>query len=956
MKHTLNIRQFLMLVIALLCTAFAANGQGASLRGLFIDKANNEPLIGVNIQLISVADTTQKRGITTDVDGSFLFERLRPGNYKLQATYVGYQAFEQVITLDRTNKDLGTLAMEQAALELEGVTVEATQIRAQQKGDTTEYNASAFKVNPDADAEQLVRKMPGITVENGEVKAQGETVRRVLVDGREFFGDDATVALRNLPAEVIDKIQVFDRQSDQAQFTGFDDGNAEKTINITTRTGMSNAQFGKIYAGYGTDERYAAGGSVNFFNKQQRIAVIGLFNNVNQVNFSSQDIAGLTGNNRGGRGGWGGGRGGWGGGGGDFMVGQQGGINTANAFGLNYSNEWGKKLKATGSYFFNNTNNTSNSILEREFFLEEGSSQFYDEINDATSKNYNHRLNGRIEYTIDSTNSLIITPRLNFQDNRSASLLDGSNALANGNLLNTALNNYNANNTSYNFSNNILYRHNFAKRGRTISLSLNTSFNDGEGNSKLYSENEFFDSPQPDRVVDQRSDNLSNSQNYTVSVNYTEPIGKNSQLQLNYRPSLAKSASEQDTRLVDTNGEYTIIDSLLSNSFDNEVLTQRGGLSYRFRKEKINFSFGADYQNVQLSSAQNFPLILDVEKSFNNIMPNAFFTYSPSRTTNLRIFYRTSTNTPSITQLQNVIDNSNPLLLRTGNPDLTQQYSHMFITRFNTTNPKRAQTFFMFGNLNYNANYLGTSTLIASRDTILSEGITLNRGAQLSRPVNLEGAWSFRSFMTYGMPVKLIKSNLNFNAGFSYNRTPGLINGAQNESNTYNINSGIVIGSNISQNLDFTVSYSGNYNIVENSLQPQLNNNFFTHNASLRFNWLPVKSLVITSDVTQSLYRGLGEEFDQDFLLWNAGVGYKFLKNNGGELRLTAFDILKQNNSVSRNVTETYIENNITQVLQQFFMLTFTYNLRNFGTPPAKSSSDGERRWDGPGGFPGSRN
>lgn len=954
MKTSFNLRPFLSLLIALLlCGAVAAQGQGFSLFGKFIDKSSNEPLIGVNIQLTNQLDTTRKMGLTSDVDGGFQFTRLRPGSYKLQASYIGYQPFEQIITMERADKTLGVLAMEQGALQLQGVTVEAVQIRAQQKGDTTEYNANAFKVNPDADAEQLVQKMPGITVENGEVKAQGETVRRVTVDGREFFGEDATLALRNLPAEVIDKIQVFDRMSDQAQFTGFDDGNAEKTINITTRGGMNNAQFGKIYAGYGSDERYAGGGSISFFDKQQRISVVGLFNNVNQQNFSSQDLLGLTGSNNtrrfGGGGGMGRGRGGFGGGSNanDFLVGQQGGINTTNSFGLNYSNNWGTKLKLTGSYFFNNTRNETQSVLERAFFLEDGS-QFYDETNDADSKNFNHRLNARIEYTIDSSNSIIITPRLSFQDNRSLSLLQGFNSLENADLLNKTSNDYSADNTGYNLSNNILYRHSFGKRGRTLSVDISTILNDNSGNSQLYSENEFFDSPQPDQIVDQRSDNASASQTYAIGLNYTEPIGAKSMLQFNYRPAFTNNNAEQTTNLVDANGEYTILDSLLSNDFDNEVLTQRGGLSYRLRGEKWNLSIGSDYQNVQLNSAQNFPLLLDVEKSFDNLLPNAFFMYNPSRTTNLRMFYRTFTNTPSITQLQNVINNSNPLALRTGNPDLKQQYSHTVGGRFNTTNAAKAQTFFIFANLTYNGDYIANSTFIASRDTVLQEGITLNRGAQFTRPVNMEGAWSVRSFMTYGFPIKWIKSNLNFNAGFTYNRTPGLINNAMNEAKNYNFNSGVVIGSNISQNLDFTISYAANYSIVENTLQPELDNNYFYHNAGLRFNWLLLKKLVISSDINQTLYSGLGDEFDQNFFLWNAGIGYKFLKGNAAELRLSAFDLLKQNNSISRNVTETYVEDNLTQVLTQYFMLTFTYNLRNFGTPPPPAPQ-GERNW---GGFP----
>ncbi|MDX1941467.1 MAG: outer membrane beta-barrel protein [Saprospiraceae bacterium] len=963
-----NLKSAAISCLLLFLVAFAAQGQGFSLTGKFLDKGNNEPLIGVNIVLVNQADTTRKMGLTSDVDGKFQFERLRPGNYKLMATYVGYQNFELPVVMARANQDLGNLSMEQAALQLEGVTVEATQIRAQQKGDTTDYNANAFKVNPDADAEQLVRKMPGVTVENGQVKAQGEDVRRVLVDGREFFGDDATLALRNLPAEAVERIQVFDRMSDQSQFSGFNDGNTEKTINIVTRGGgLRNAQFGKIYAGYGTDERYTAGGGISLFNGDSRISIIGLFNNVNQQNFSTQDLLGVTGANRGGGGGGGrgnfggggggGGFGGFGGDSGNFLVGQQSGISSTNSIGFNYSDNWGKKVKVTGSYFFNNSNNDNNNILSRIYFLEENVRQFYDETSESESHNYNHRFNARIEYNIDSTNSIIITPRLNLQNYRSASLVNGENMYDNGTLVNQTENDNDSERMGYTFSNNILYRHRFAKAGRTFSIGFNTDFNDNDGNSSLYSLSQFYDSQDSSLITNQRTNTLSDGYTLSTNVNYTEPIGKKANLQFEYRPSINKNDSERETNDFDeiTNG-YTDLNTALSNKFDNEVITQRGGLSYRWRDEKLNFSFGANYQNVQLSSAQSFPLSLDVEKSFNNLLPNAMFEYRPNRNQSLRLFYRTSTNTPSISQLQNVINNSNPLQLSTGNPDLQQQFSNTVFIRYNLTNPTRAQTFFAFLSGTYNDNYIGTSTLIASKDTVLQDGITLFRGAQLSQPVNLGGNWNVRSFFTYGVPIKLFKSNLNFNAGFTYGRSPGLINNVQNESQTYNVNSGVVIGSNISQSLDFTISYSANYNIVENTLQPQLNNNYFYQLSTLRFNWLPWKKFVVSTDMTHSLYTGLGDDFNQDFLLWNAGLAYKFMKNNAGELRLSVFDLLKQNNSISRTVTETYVEDNINRVLTQYFMLTFTYNLRNFGLGgDMQGQQPGMNPWGGqrpPGNFP----
>ncbi len=933
-------------MLAFLMSAFAVQAQNYSLSGKILDQAGVDPLIGVNVVLLKAADSTQVVGTTTDLEGNFQFPNLASGAYLLRATYVGYQTLQQAVSIERADKTLENLIMDVAALQLEGVTVQGTQVRAQQKGDTTEYNAGAFKVNPDATMEDLVRKMPGVTVENGTVKAQGEDVKRVTIDGREFFGDDATMAMRNLPAQVIDKIQVFDRQSDQAQFTGFNDGNTEKALNIITRGGTKKIEFGKFYAGYGTDERYSVGGNYNLFNGDTKISIVGLSNNVNQQNFSSQDLLGVS-NSGGGRGGFGG-RGG--GAAGNFLVGQQDGINKTNSIGINYADNWGKKLKITGSYFFNNSVNNTQSLSERETFLQEGGSQFYTENSTSERNNYNHRVNFRLEYTIDSSNSLIFTPRLSFQNNRSSSFETGLTSLSDNVKLSDITNDRNSTNEGYNFNNDLLWRHRFAKNGRTFSMNINTSVNDRTGNSDQYALSQFYENNAVDstELVDQITNSASDGYTLSSNLNYTEPIGKSSQLQFTYNPSYSQSNSEKITNGKDENtGEYTDVNTILSNRFDNETTTQRGGLSYRVRMKNTNFNVGLNYQNVLLSSLQSFPNTLTVEQSFNNLLPNAMFEYRPSRTENFRLFYRSSTNTPSISQLQNVIDNSNPLRLSAGNPNLQQQVSHFLVARYNRTNTQKASTFFALISANVADNYITNSTFTAFRDTLLQEGVTLRRGSQLTQPVNLNGYWNIRSFLTYGVPVKLLKSNLNLNGGLTYTNAPGLINNTINTSNTYNVSGGLVLSSNINESLDFTIAYNANYNIVENTLQASLNNNYYYQNSSFRINWLPTKKLVLNSDLTHSLYTGLGEDFNQSFLLWNAGIGYKFLKNNAGEIRLNAFDLLKQNNSVTTTVAETYIENNLTNVLTRYFMLTFTYNLRNF--TGGNNNDDEGRRNFGPG-------
>ena len=351
--------------------ALITKSQNISLKGKLTDKDDKSPLTGATVKLVSQRDSTQIKQVTTDKTGNFAFNNLNASGYKIYISFSGYEKIEQRINLQASNKDPIPFNLGKIATNLGDVTVVAKAAPARQKGDTTEFSASQFKVNSDATAEDMIKKLPGITVaRDGTVTAMGEQVRKVTVDGKDFFGDDATAALKNLPASVIDKIQVFDKLSDQAQLTGFDDGNSQKTVNIVTKSGIKNGQFGRIYAGAGTDSRYSAGGNVSFFNGDRRISLVGNFNNINLQNFASQDLLGVTSSSGGGGGGRGGGRGGQGGGGGqdNFNVGQSSGISKTNAAGINFSNVYAKKLTLTGSYFYNNSHNNNESVINTETF------------------------------------------------------------------------------------------------------------------------------------------------------------------------------------------------------------------------------------------------------------------------------------------------------------------------------------------------------------------------------------------------------------------------------------------------------------------------------------------------------------------------------------------------------------------------------------------------------------
>jgi hypothetical protein len=913
----------------------------SKLSGTVLDAEDHSALIGATIKLTLLSDTTQWKGNATDVDGKFEFTQLTNGLYKVVINYIGYKTFVQEVQINNADKDLGQMALAKSATVLKDVSVVENQVRVEQKADTSDYNANAFKTNKDASAEDLVTKMPGISSEGGVVKAHGEEVKKVLIDGKEFFGDDATLALKNLPSDVVDRVQVFDRMSDQSSFTGFDDGNSQKAMNIITKNGMNNGVFGKLYAGYGylTDSRYSVGGNINWFKDSRRLSIIGLSNNVNQQNFSSQDLLGLTGATQRGGGGFGGrGPGGRGGGGGymgnsaasNFMVGQQGGNSTTHSVGINYSDVWGKRknLKISAGYFFNLTNNVNNTELTRQYFNAGDSSTTYKESNITSSRNMNHRANLRLEYVIDSMNTIIFTPKFNYQKNSQTNVIDGQNILPEGIVQSRTQSRYTADNSGYNGSGDLLYQHKFKRQYRTISFDIGSTINNKYGNAAQQALN-AFESLTDSTTLDQQTNSASTSYKVNGNISYTEPAGKSGMIQLSYEPSYTWNKADKETFNRDTLSQtYSLLDTLLSNKYDNDYMTHKGTASYRLKGKQYNFMVGVAGQYALLTGANTFPFPYSTHRAFINVLPNAMLNYKFQNNSNLRVMYRTSTNPPSISQLQNVIDNSNPLLLSTGNPNLKQSYSHFLMARYGYTNTKKGQTFFAFASANYTQNYIANSTIIATHDTLLNETVLLRAGSQLKQPVNLNGNLSVNSFFTYGLPITKIKCNFNVNAGFSYNRSPGLINNALNLSNTYGMSGGVVLSSNISEKIDFTIGYNATYNIVKNTLQTNADNNYFTHAGNAKFNWQFWKGFVFNTSLQNTLYTGVSNGFNQNIFLWNAALGYKFLKDESLDIRASVNDILNQNSGVSRNVTETYVEDTRTQVLKRYLMLTVTYTLK----------------------------
>jgi len=907
-------RTLLYLVLLFPCLLQA---QDLSISGTILDQPSASPLPGAHIELLYPWEEAVQSTVTNE-KGQFTFKGVEKGGYKLKVSFLGYGDYLQEVTLTNADVDLGQVSLTEGSVDLDAVEIKEKLPLAQQEGDTTSYNANAFKTLKDASAEDMLKKMPGVIENNGRLQVQGENIGKVLVDGRAFFGNDPNAALKNLPSEVISKIQVFDQASDQSQFTGFNDGNTTKTINIVTKSGIDNANFGKLYAGYGTDGRYQAGGNTSFFDGNRRISIIGQANNINQQNFASEDLLGVVGSNRRGRGGRGGGSRGGGGrrgggrGGGvsvnDFLVDQFGGVATTNAFGINYSDKLGEKFN-------------------------------------------NHRLNGRMDYRFSDNTSLIMRPQLSFQNNKGLSNTIGKTLLGEQ-LLNSTTTDFLSDLSAVNLRNNWTLRHRLKKRGRTLSLGVSNTYTTNKGESQLNSES--FINRRMMAITDtlnQLSDLDIKGWQHSASLNYTEPIGS-AMLMLSYEASLQDE--ESDKRTFDFRKETQLYDQLnepLSSVFTNEYWTHRLGAGIRIRQGREFFAIArANAQWSYLNSDESFPNQLLLKRNYFNVVPFGMIRYNISKEENLRVFYRSNTQIPSIQQLQNVIDNSNPLQLNIGNPNLDQSFNHSVFMRYSKSNLEKATVFFLMLRGTFTQNYVGNSTFLADSDHPIFSQLNVQQGTQLSQPINVDGYKTYQVFSTYGFPIKPIKTNVNLDLSANLVKIPGYINEQLNTSDNQTLTMGVTFASNISHQVDFTISSRSSFNQVENTLRSAGDVNYLSQKTALALGIVFPKGIVYRTNFMHQFYDGLSASFDQSYFLWNMSLGIKMLKEQRGELAITVFDLLNQNQSISRTVTDVYIADLRTNVLQQYFMLKFTYNFRNFNSGKEReveSREERRKRWMG---------
>ncbi|MCX6208635.1 MAG: outer membrane beta-barrel protein [Bacteroidetes bacterium] len=919
--------KYILSIVVLLSLSFTAQAQTATVNGRLVDTATKQSMENASISLLDSKDSTLEQFTLAKSNGFFEFKNLPIGNYILQISFQGFQPVYKklIIAKDEPYIQLGNFYLKPQSKELEGVTVTTSPITI--KKDTVEYSAGSFKTKPNATAEDLLKKMPGIQVDkDGNVKAQGEDVQRVLVDGKRFFGDDPKMATKNLPSDVIDKIQVFDAASDQSAFTGFDDGNRTKTINIVTKKDKRKGVFGKGSVGLGTDGNTTLNDNnlnLSNFNNGKQITVTAQSNNVNKQNFSVQDILGTLGSSGGG---FGGGRNM----GGmsnmiQSVIGNGSGNGVVNTWGtgLNFSNGLGKhsrdELNASGFYNNQRTNKNTTSLTENLVSANPDSSNFINQTQNSFTHNRNARFNLNIEKTLDSlgNNSIIFRPNISTQNTyrNSATLSNATKAkVINLNNSNAATDNQNV---GYNANLDFTFRHRFKTKGRTMSLNATMGRNDNDGDGNNYSEVDNLLN-NTTLLTNQHYNSFSSTKNYGTTLSYTEPIAKNSQIEIAYNHNYSQSESDKETMAYDSTSKgYTVLVNNLTNSFRNTYKSDRGTLSYRYAKDNFTFSVGNGVQWGNLNSVNRTTSNL-IEQNYVNLFPTAQLTYSVNKSKNLRFNYNGRTAQPSVSQLQPVVDNSDPLNIKLGNADLQQKFTHNFRLFYNSFNFLSQKIFFATINANFTTNDIQNSI------------VNLQNGARITQPVNLNGTYNIIGFINYGFPLRKPKSNLNLGLNFTKMQSQSLLNNESNYSRNTTIGNSIIWTTNLKERWDVNFTSNTTFNLARYTLQPSQDADYFSQYVSTELTYYTKSGWNIATDFDYTYNGGRSSGYNTSIPLWNASISKQILKDKNAEIKLYVFDMLHANQAITRSVTASSVQDVNTNVLGNYFMLSFSYNLRKF--------------------------
>lgn len=944
------LRIFNSILLMLTCAvgAFAFN-----IRGKILDETG-EPLPQATVRLLAASDSAFISGTMTNSSGAFTLSSVKKGNYLIEASYIGYDKVFHKTDIKNADITLDPIRMAESSVVLGNVNVIGVKTQIKVMEDTVEYNADSYKTAPNAVVEDLLKRLPGVEVgSDGKITANGKEVTKILVDGKEFFSDDPAVASKNLPVDMVDKLQVVDRKSDLARLTGVDDGEDETVINLTVKKGMKNGWFGNAEVGYGTDDRYKATFNVNRFTNGNQVTLLGNFNNINELGFSdgnSQRFRRFGGDN---------------------------GITTSQALGLNFNVGNEEIFRVGGDVMWSRSDRDTRQQQERQYLFNDSSS--YSSIGKYTrDRGQNIRADFRVQWKPDSFNTLDFRPNISWNHNHSTSL-DSTFVTAGDALRSAVSRSFNTGDSRGNaleFGARLIYTHNFRnRRGRSFSTMVNYSHSNTHEWEDSYSNNMFYLFNDSVDVYDQFNNNHTWNNNVRARLSWTEPIGNPSKgnylvfaYTINSRwndadklvfnranpasvlaaPALPGFLSTLSMLESDPMRAYALaatsedfeLDPDLSNRFRNDYLSQELRAGYKHVSKTTNLEAGfsaiptmSKSRNL-INDAKNIP-----ERWVWNYAPFLRYRYKMSKTRSLNMNYNGRSSQPSMTQLQPVADMSNPMHIVVGNPNLDPSFSHNMRIRYQDFNSENQRSIMLMANFSLTQNAIISSTEF-NRET----------GGQTTTYRNVNGVWSGRIMNMISMPFRDKRWQFSNHFFTMFNRNIGFNNGQRNASSSLRV-SEMPSLSFRPDNVEIELRPRYSLQYTANSVGATGVRTVHSYGSTLSLYYYTPIGVILNSDLEYSGTSGYAAGYDRNQWLWNASISYQFLRDKSATVAVKAYDLLQQRSSISRSVTANYIDDISYNSLTRYFMVTFSYRFNSFGGNKRPESNNFMN--EGPGGMRG---
>lgn len=938
-----------ILLILFFCLFFGINAQAQNINisGTVFDDLK-EPIEMASIRILNAKDSAYVTGTVTDTNGKFNIG-IKQGRYITHISFIGYS--DQFINVNPQKASIGNIYMKEDAIMLGEAVVEAKAIEVQVKGDTVEYNADSYRSQENEVIEDLLKRMPGAEVdENGKITINGKEVKKFLVDGKEFFSNDPKVASKNLPASMIEKLQVLDRKSDMSQMTGFDDGEDETVINLTIKKGMKQGVFGNAFAGMGSKDRYEANGMVNYMRNNSQYTLLGGINNTNNAGFSDLATDMFSGH-----------------GGGRLRFGgaNNGVAKTING-GFNFATEYSDILKYGGNIRYGSIDNDVSSVISKRYT---GTDQTEATNSYGNNRSDNFNANLRFEWTPDSDTKIIFRPNIQYNKNWNDQISENATTFSENSIKDYTENaNSHSEGKGLSLSGDLDISRKLNSEGRTLSFSFSGGLNNSDSEGYDYSHSLYANPLKNDSIRDQKSLQDDKGYNWRAFVSYVEPLGRNNFLQLTYNIKGNHSETDKKTYNKDAEGNYNVIAEEYTRNVKNDFLNQNVSLNFKSVRENFDYTLGVGLEpsRSKTSIYQPGEEEKDIKpRNFLSFAPNGQFNYRWDKRHNIRLDYSGRTTQPSTTQLYDGIISQNGFNVTYGNPELSPSFTHRLRLRFQKFNTETMSNMMVFGNFNYTTNDIVNVT-------------TYKDQGRETTYKNVDGNMDGNIRFILNSPLKNKKFSINTMTMGRFARSNTFVDLEENRANIYGFQENLglqfrtgglddVIKTLKDTKVLFNISGTFSYSNIKNSISTNSDQEIFNYGGKGDFTTYLPHGLTLQSDIQYSTNSGYTSGYKLNEWLWNASVAYnmdplmkgifKHRYTGNTSVRFKIYDILQERSNISNQQTAQYIQESISNTINSYFMVHLIYKFQIFGKGTKSSDLDtGNRGWGdrghGPGGPP----